>query len=68
MHDGRLATLRDVLDHYENGGSLHPNKSKLITPFKLSKIEKDDLLAFLNTLTDYRFITNKKFSNPYPEN
>lgn len=68
MHDGRFATLNEVIDHYENGGGAHPNKSKLIVPFKLSKSEKEDLLAFLATLTDYQFITNKKFSNPFHKN
>lgn len=56
MHDGSLATLTDVLNHYENGGKAHPNKSPLIQPIVLSDSEKQDLMAFLESLTDSVFI------------
>ena len=34
MHDGSLATLEEVLDHYAAGGKLdHPNKTRILRPF-----------------------------------
>ncbi|MCC5916624.1 MAG: c-type cytochrome [Cryomorphaceae bacterium] len=51
MHDGSLATLRDVVEHYNVGGKNHPNKSPLIQPLNLSDADKNALEAFLKTLT-----------------
>ena len=65
MHDGRLQTLREVILHYQKGGESHINKSKVIEPFKLNESELDDLISFLNTLTDSEFIQNKKYGNPF---
>lgn len=59
MHDGKLATLADVLAHYNCGGQAHINKSKLIKPLGLSQNEQLDIIAFLESLTDYEFINNK---------
>ncbi|MBI3240408.1 MAG: c-type cytochrome [Flavobacteriia bacterium] len=64
MHDGRFKTLRDVLHHYESGGENHPNKSAIIQPFTLTPAEENDLIAFLKTLTDKQFLTDKRFSKP----
>ncbi len=61
MHDGSFATLEQVIDHYDSGGKNHPNKSPLIRPLKLSPTEKNDLLAFLQTLTDHTFLQNPNF-------
>lgn len=63
MHDGSLATLEDVIDHYTNGGFEHMNKSSLIKPLSLSIKEKKQLVAFLKSLTDQKFIENEKFKN-----
>jgi cytochrome c peroxidase len=52
MHDGSLATLEDVIDHYNAGGQPHPNKSGLIQPLHLTIQEKQDLVNFLKALTD----------------
>jgi cytochrome c peroxidase len=57
MFDGSLATLDDVLAHYESGGSSHPNKAPEIEPITLTDAQKEDLKAFLNALTDTSFIT-----------
>ena len=54
MHDGAMATLEEVVDHFASGGLSHPNKDPLMTPFTLSAQERADLLAFLNALTDER--------------
>jgi cytochrome c peroxidase len=52
MHDGSMATLEEVIDHFASGGIDHPNKSDLMRPFELGSEAKADLIAFLNTLTD----------------
>ncbi|WP_282608757.1 cytochrome-c peroxidase [Pelagibius sp. Alg239-R121] len=51
MHDGSLATLSEVIDHYADGFAQRPSLSDEMKPFKLSAAEKQDLIAFLETLT-----------------
>ncbi len=51
MHDGSLATLREVVDFYDYGGNPSARLDKLITPLFLSEREKEDLVAFLRSLT-----------------
>lgn len=51
MHDGSLATLDAVLDHYEHGVLQRPSLSPDIRPLGLSNDERADLLAFLATLS-----------------
>ncbi|MBW7913105.1 MAG: c-type cytochrome [Taibaiella sp.] len=63
MFDGSVKTLEDVVAHYNSGGKPHPNKSVKLRPLQLSMQEQKDLVAFLYTLTDAEFITNKNFSN-----
>lgn len=63
MHDGSIHTLADVIKHYNEGGKNNPRKSHLIRPLLLTESQQLDLLAFLNTLTDYTFIRNPKFKN-----
>jgi cytochrome c peroxidase len=57
MFDGSLATLDDVLAHYESGGSSHPNKALEIEPITLTNAQKEHLKAFLHALTDDSFIS-----------
>ncbi|MBE9009213.1 di-heme enzyme [Pseudanabaenaceae cyanobacterium LEGE 13415] len=76
MHDGSIATLEEVIEHYRVGGrTIHsgefagvgrnnPFKSHFISGFELTEAEKQDLLAFLQSLTDKTFITNPAFSDP----
>jgi cytochrome c peroxidase len=54
MHNGRLATLRDVVRHYSELDleRLHTHGEQLLRPLKLSEQETDDLVAFLDSLTD----------------
>ncbi len=52
MHDGSIATLDAVLEHYASGGKPHRNKSKLINGFVLKSSDKKAIVAFLNTLTE----------------
>jgi cytochrome c peroxidase len=52
MHDGSLATLKDVVEFYSAGGRPNPNLSPLIRPLFLHDYEKAALVAFLRALTD----------------
>lgn len=61
MHDGSMATLKEVIGHYNSGGAPHPNKSNLIKPLGLSSQEISDLVAFLESLTDETFINHPDF-------
>lgn len=65
MHDGRFETLEQVLDNYSLGGHGVENEDVNILPFTLSTRDKQDLIAFLKTLTDTSFINNPAFSNPF---
>ena len=69
MHDGRFATLDDVIDHYDFGGYESPTVDPLMkyvgVGLFLSEQEKIDLKAFLLTLSDSSFINNPSFSNPF---
>jgi cytochrome c peroxidase len=51
MHDGSLATLEEVIEHYDRGGVDRPSRSDLVKPLGLTSQEKSDLVAFLQTLT-----------------
>ncbi|MBI3370984.1 MAG: hypothetical protein HY017_04390 [Betaproteobacteria bacterium] len=54
MHNGRFATLREVVLHYSEirADRLHSDGEALLKPLKLSPREADDLVAFLRSLTD----------------
>ncbi len=58
MHDGSLATLEEVVEHYNNGGNGNPNSDPVIRKLGLTAAEKADLIAFLRALTDDEFINN----------
>jgi cytochrome c peroxidase len=51
MHDGSLATLEEVVDYYDRGGTPHPNLSPKMTKLGLSAQERTDLVAFLRALS-----------------
>lgn len=61
MHDGSLATLSDVIDQYAKGGRGDPSADVQIKPFEISAAEKEDLLLFLNALTDETFLTDSRY-------
>lgn len=77
MHDGTVRTLQDVVDFYAEGGRqiasgenagdgrANPYKDPLISGIELNEQDKADLVAFLQTLTDRRFLTRKDLSDPY---
>lgn len=64
MHDGETFTLQDVLHHYNSGGKPFVNKDSLIIPLNLTDGEIVDIIAFLQSLTDEKLITNPKFAKP----
>ena len=80
MHDGSIATLGEVLDHYAAGGrtissgpyagvgSANPHKSRLVAGFNLTAEQRQALLDYLGALTDDEFLTDPRFSNPWPPN
>lgn len=51
MHDGSLADLRAVIEHYDRGGIARPSRSPLVRPLGLTPEEKAQLLAFLASLS-----------------
>jgi len=79
MHDGRFATLEEVVEFYDSGVVDHPNLSPPLreapgppgspppAPLRLnlSQAEKDALVAFLRTLTDTRVTSDPRFSDPF---
>ena len=77
MHDGSIATLEEVIRFYEAGGQnitegpnqgdgrIHPLKSPFVSGFTLSDQERNDLIHFLENLSDESFITNPRYSDPW---
>lgn len=68
MHDGSLETLDDVLDHYAAGGAPGiPARltSGFVRGFNLTRQERQDVLAFLQSLTDEEFVTTARFADPF---
>jgi cytochrome c peroxidase len=51
MHDGSLPSLESVIALYDRGGVERPSRNEHVHPLRLSPQERDDLLAFLQTLT-----------------
>ena len=74
MHDGRLATLAGVLDHYARVPAAHPGDGVAASDSggvggttvaaPLTAQERDDLLAFLESLTDETFVSDPAFAAP----
>ncbi|MBD2715407.1 hypothetical protein KBK19_10200 [Microvirga sp. STR05] len=68
MHDGRFQTLTEVLDHYDHGmvesGTLDPQfrQPGARTGISITTQDRQDLLAFLTTLTDEEFLRNPELS------
>jgi cytochrome c peroxidase len=69
MHDGRFENLDDVINHYSNGLVYSTTIDPLMKfvadgGIALTTTEKNQLKAFLNTLTDTDFATNPAFQDP----
>lgn len=67
MHDGSIATLEEVIEHYAAGGRAHenPNRDSRMQNISLTAQNKLDLLEFLRSLTDAELIHDSRFSNPW---
>ncbi len=64
MHDGRLTTLEEVIEHYSTGVQRHPALGPVIR-FQFSVSDKQALVDFLKTLSDPAFLTDPRFSDPW---
>ena len=60
MHNGSIRSLKEVINHYKSGGKQHKNKNAIIQPFEISEDETQNLIDFLHTLTDWKFIKKHK--------
>lgn len=79
MHDGRFATLREVIEHYDRQVEANPfldmtlmDRRTAVTggpvrPIRLELTEReiDALIAFLHSLTDDAFLADPRFSDPF---
>lgn len=71
MHDGRFKTLEEVVEHYNSGVQNHPNLHPLLKTggqpkrLGLNEQQKQDLIAFLGTLTDDKVRNAVRFSDPF---
>ena len=76
MHDGRFATLREVIDHYDSGVKASPQMAFLLRDHQgagsdfprrlnMTEAQKQALEAFLNTFTDDELLNDPKFSDPF---
>jgi cytochrome c peroxidase len=64
MHDGSVPTLEAAIAHYASGGRRNPFRSERVRGFRLSRTDRADLVAFLESLTDRGFLTNPAFADP----
>lgn len=79
FHDGSAETLEEVLAHYARAGreitdgpyagdgARNPHKDGMIVGFAASESEIADIIAFLKSLTDERFLTNPAYGDPWPQ-
>ncbi len=77
MHDGSIATLKEVIDFYAAGGRnvrtgpypgdgrANPFQSTFVREFILQPEERAAILAFLESLSDPDFVSDPRFSNPF---
>jgi cytochrome c peroxidase len=79
MHDGRFSILEEVVEFYNSGVVDHPNLSPQLrnppapgpgprpTPRRLNQCnaQKEELVAFLHTLTDLKVVQDPRFQDPF---
>ena len=64
MHDGRFTTLDQCLEHYNSGIVNSPTlDGQLLSGISLSAQNKADIIAFLKTLTDTKYLTDFRFTD-----
>jgi cytochrome c peroxidase len=74
MHDGRFETLEEVIDHYSEEIKASASlDERLREPaggakkFDIPLHDKEAIIAFLNTMTDFQMTKDPKFSDPFPD-
>jgi len=68
MHDGRFYSLKQVLNHYAKTNTEGEIRDPVLQKgIKLNEEEKNDIIAFLKTLTDKTFLHDRRFDNPFLE-
>jgi cytochrome c peroxidase len=77
MHDGSIATLAEVIDHYAAGGSViddgpargdgraNPWKDERVSGFEITPSQREDLVHFLESLTDHTLLEDARFADPW---
>lgn len=65
MHDGRFETLEEVVEHYDSGGHVTPNRNELIYNLQLTEGQKEGLVLFMKMLTDTSYLDNPLLINPF---
>ena len=73
MHDGRFASLDDVINHYSSGVKENANVDWRLRnqttgraiSMNITDQDKKDIIGFLNTLTDEQMLSDPKFSDPF---
>ena len=76
MHDSRFTTLEEVINFYDGNIQPHPYLDDRLTiehttggtpiDFNMTDHEKEALVAFLKTLTDWELVNDVWYSNPFP--
>ena len=70
MHDGRFTTLEEVVEHYNSDVKRSATVDPIMTKpgkeygLQLTTQEKQDLVAFLKTLTDWEFVNDTSLASP----
>lgn len=64
MHDGRYNTLKECLDYYADHGDCNSKVDSRIKEIKITGNDKADIIAFLYTLSDRKFMFNENYSFP----
>jgi cytochrome c peroxidase len=66
MHNGKIHSLYGVVDAYSQGVAAVSNLDPAIPQqgFGFNEVEKEALVAFLQTLTDWKFVSDPRFSEP----
>jgi len=68
MHDGRIQTLEEVLDHYFSGGHPHPNRDANLASqagTNFSPAHKAAMVKALHALTDSTLLINPAYASPF---
>ena len=67
MHDGRFATLEEVMEHYNSGVHFTANLDPNVKPDGLGLSEQNisDVIAFMKALTDTQVTTDPRYQNPF---